>query len=128
MKKIILMMMCLAIAMTSYSNDNDELEVSGMFLSKSNVKFEVSIVNNDNSTVVVQTKSNVFAYRIKLKLGKDYIVKFIKDEIVKELYISADEPGYMQVDIDFKTTNAAQLCYSDKIDEYNLILLYRTDE
>ena len=128
MKKIILMMMCLAIAMTSYSNDNDELEVSGMFLSKSNVKFEVSIVNNDNSTVVVQTKSNVFAYRIKLKLGKDYIVKFIKDEIVKELYISADQPGYMQVDIDFKTTIAAQLCYSDKIDEYNLILLYRTDE
>ena len=128
MKKIILIMMCLAIAMTAYSSDKDELEVSGMFLSKSHVKFEVSIVNDDASTVVVQTKSNVFAYRIKLKIGKDYVVKFIKDGIVKELFIHASEPGYSQVDIDFKTDNAAQLCYSDKIDEYNLILLYKKDE
>jgi len=128
MKKVILMMMCLVIAMTAYSNDKDELEVAGMFLSKSHVKFQINIVNEDNSTVIVQTKSNVFSYRIKLKLGKEYVVKFMKDNIVKELYISADQPGYMQVDIDFKTDNAAQLCYSEQEDDYNLILLYKTDE
>jgi len=128
MKKILLIMMCLAIAIPSFSMKDNKLEVEGSFLYKSNVKFEISIVNIDNSTVVVQTKSNTFSYRIKLKIGNKYIVKFIKDDKVKELYINADKPGYMKVDVDFNTDAAAQLCYSEANDDYSLILLYKANE
>jgi len=127
MKKIILMMMCLAIAMTSYCKKEEELKLSGFFISESNVKFEVAIVNDDASRVVVQTKSSTFSYRIKLKLGKEYVIKFMKDGVVKELFVTADNPGLMEVDIDFKTEDAAQLCYSETQDDYNLTLLYKQD-
>lgn len=127
MKKIILMMMCLAIAMTSYCKKEEELKLSGFFISESNVKFEVAIVNDDASRIVVQTKSSTFSYRIKLKLGKEYVITFIKDGVVKELYVTADSPGLMEVDIDFETDDAAQLCYSETDDNYNLTLLYKQD-
>ena len=121
------MMMCLAIAMTSYCKKEEELKLSGFFISESNVKFEVAIVNDDASRVVVQTKSSTFSYRIKLKLGKEYVIKFMKDGVVKELFVTADNPGLMEVDIDFKTEDAAQLCYSETQDDYNLTLLYKQD-
>jgi len=125
MKNLMLIMMCMLLALPSFSsNDKENLELSGIFISKSNVKFEVAIVNDDASRVVVQTKSNTFAYKIKLKIGKEYVITFVKDGKVKELFVDANEPGYMQVDIDFATDNAAQLCYSDKHDDYHLILLY----
>jgi hypothetical protein len=128
MKKMIMIMMCLAIAMTSYSKGGDDkLEVAGYYLYESNVKFEVSIVNNDASKVVIQTRSSTFSYRIKLKIGAEYVIKFMKGDIVKELYITADGPGQMLVDVDFKTDSAAQLCYNKTDDEYNLTLLYKNE-
>jgi len=126
MKKIILMMMCIAIAMTSYSkNGDDELEVSGFYLDKTNVKFEVAIVNNDDSRIVVKTKSSTFSYKIKLKIGNEYVIKFMKGDVVKELFISAVGPGNMEVDVDFTSDSAAQLCYNEIKDDYNLTLLYK---
>lgn len=117
-------MMCIAIAIPSYSK-TDELEVSGSFISKSNIKFEIAIVNDDDSKVVIQTKSSTFKYNIKLKLGNKYLVRFIKDEVVKELYITADKSGLMEVDVDFTNTNAAQLCYNETRNDYHLTLLYQ---
>lgn len=126
MKKIILMMMCLAIAMTSYSkNGNDELEVSGFYLAETNVKFEVAILNKDDSRVVVKTKSSTFSYKIKLKIGKEYVITFMKGDITKKLFVTADGPGLMEVDVDFESDSAAQLCYDKKTDDYNLTLLYK---
>jgi hypothetical protein len=126
MKQIILMMMCLAIAMTSYSAKvKDKLEVSGYYLDKSNVKFEVAIVNNDASRVIVQTKSSIFSYRIQLKIGNEYVITFTKDGVTKELYVTADGPGLMEVDVDFKSDSAAQVCYNKTKDRYNLTLLYK---
>jgi len=124
MKKLILIMMCIAIAIPSYSK-TDELEVSGSFISKSNIKFEIAIVNDDDSKVVIQTKSSTFKYNIKLKLGNKYLVRFIKDEVVKELYITADKSGLMEVDVDFTNTNAAQLYYNETRNDYHLTLLYQ---
>jgi hypothetical protein len=124
MKKLILIMMCIAIAIPSYSK-TDELEVSGSFISKSNVRFEISIINDDNSKVVVQTKSSTFKYNIKLKLGNKYLVRFIKDDVVKELYVTADKGGLMEIDVDFTNENAAQLCYNETHDNYHLTLLYQ---
>jgi len=125
MKKIILMMMCIAIAMTSYSKGNDELEISGFYIAKTNVKFEVAIVNDDASRVVVQTKSSTFSYKIKLKIGKEYVITFIKGDVVKKLYVTADGPGNMEVDVDFESNDTAQLCYNEIEDDYNLTLLYK---
>lgn len=127
MKKVLTIMMCLAIAMTAYSNNTEELELSGFFVSKANVKFEVAIVNNDDSRVVVQTKSRTFSYRIKLKIGQKYVITFMKGNKVKELYVNANEPGLMEVDVDFKTDNAAQICYNETDDKYNLTLLYTNE-
>jgi len=125
MKKIILMMMCIAIAMTSYCKGEDELEVTGFYIAETNVKFEVAIVNNDASSVVVKTKSSTFSYRIKLKIGKEYVITFTKGDIVKKLYVTADGPGNMEVDVDFNSNSAAQLCYNEIEDDYNLTLLYK---
>ena len=121
-------MMCMVIAMTSYSKkSNDELEVSGFYIAKSNVKFEVAIVNDDASRVIVKTKSSTFAYKIKLKIGKEYVIKFMKGDVTKELYITADGSGNMEVDVDFESDSAAQLCYNEVKDDYNLILLYKNE-
>lgn len=121
-------MMCMVIAMTSYSKkSNDELEVSGFYIAKSNVKFEVAIVNDDASRVVVETKSSTFSYRIKLKIGAEYVITFRKGKKEKILYVTADGPGLMEVDVDFATDDAAQLCYSEPEDEYNLVLLYKNE-
>ena len=126
MKKYLLLMMCLVIAMASYSKKNTtELWLSGDYLATSNVKFEVAIVNDDASRVVVQTKSSTFSYRIKLKIGNDYVIKFMKGDKVKELYISADAPGMMELDVDFKTDSAAKVCYNEEADDYSLTLLYK---
>lgn len=123
-----MIVMAVLISMTSYSKKgNDELELKGFYLDKTNVKFEVAIVNNDASKVVVQTKSSTFSYRIKLKIGKEYVVKFMKGNKEKVLYITADGPGLMEVDVDFKSDNAAQLCYDTKTDDYNLTLLYKNE-
>jgi len=128
MKKIILMMMCIAIAMTSYcKGGDDELEVKGFYIAETNVKFEVAIVNNDDSRVVVKTKSSTFSYKIKLKIGNEYVIKFMKGDITKELYITADGPGNMEVDVDFNSDSAAQLCYNEIEDDYNLTLLYKNE-
>jgi hypothetical protein len=127
MKKMIMIVVCMLIALTSYSKDGEDLKLSGDFISTSNVKFEVAIVNNDASKVVVQTKSSTFSYRIKLKIGKEYVVKFSKGDKEKVLYVTADGPGLMEVDVDFKTDNAAQLCYDKTDDEYNLTLLYKNE-
>ena len=130
MKKIILMMMCIAIAMTSYSkkeSDNENLKLSGYYVATSNVVFEVAIVNDNDSRVVVETKSSKFFYRIKLKIGNEYVITFRKGKKEKVLYVTADGPGLMQVDVDFDTDDAAQLCYNENNDEYNLILLYKNE-
>ena len=127
MKKLILIMMCLAMVLPSFSIKEKTLRMSGQFLSTSNVKYEICIVNQDNSCVIVQTKSNIFSYRISLKLGQDYVIKFIKDDQVKEIFISAIEPGYMKLDVDFTNNNAAQLCYSDKLDDYHLNIIYQRE-
>lgn len=129
MKKVILILMCLAIALPSFSKKDDvkELHLTGDFIATSNVKFEVAIVNDDNSKVVVETKSSIFSYRIKLKIGNDYVIRFIKNGVIKELYVTADEPGLMEVDVDFKTDAAAQLCYNEKADDYSLTLLYKNE-
>lgn len=124
---MIMIMVCMLLALTSYSGNDEDLKLSGDFISTSNVKFEVAIVNNDASKVVVQTKSSTFSYRIKLKIGKEYVVKFSKGDKEKILYITADGPGLMEVDVDFKTDNAAQLCYDKTDDEYNLTLLYKNE-
>ena len=129
MKKTILMTMCLAIATASYcKRDNDELEVSGFYIAETNVKFEVAIVNDDNNPVVIKTKSSIFSYRIKLKIGNDYVITFMKGNVVKKLYVTADGPGLMEVDINFDSDSAAQMCYNETEDNYNLTLLYKTDE
>lgn len=128
MKKMIMIMVAMLISMTSFSKENgDDLKLSGDFISTSNVKFEVAIVNNDASKVVVQTKSSTFSYKIKLKIGNEYVIKFMKGDIVKELYVTADGPGNMEVDVDFESDTAAQLCYNEVKDDYNLILLYRNE-
>lgn len=129
MKKVILILMCLAIALPSFSKKDDveELHLAGDFISTSNVKFEVAIVNDDNSRIVVQTKSSIFSYRIKLKIGNEYVIRFMKNGIVKELYVTAEEPGLMEIDVDFNTNSAAQLCYNEKADDYNLTLLYKSE-
>lgn len=125
MKKFIFILMCTLFALPSFSGNGEDLKLSGDFISTSNVKFEVAIVNDDASRVVVQTKSSTFSYRIKLKLGKEYVIKFIKGDIVKELYVTADGPGLMEVDVDFNSDSAAQLCYNEIKDDYNLTLLYK---
>jgi hypothetical protein len=120
------MMMCIAIAMTSYSkNSDDELEVSGFYIAETNVKFEVAIVNDDASKIVVKTKSSTFSYKIKLKIGNEYVITFTKGDVTKQLYVTADGPGNMEVDVDFKSDDTAQLCYNEIEDDYNLILLYQ---
>ena len=125
MKKFILILVCALLALPSFSENGDDLKLSGDFISTSNVKFEVAIVNDDASRIVVQTKSSTFSYRIKLKIGKEYVIKFMKGDIVKELYITADGPGNMEVDVDFNSDNTAQLCYNKVKDDYNLTLLYK---
>ena len=126
MKKYLLLMMCLVIAMASYSKKSTkELWVSGDYIATKNVKFEVAIVNDDASRIVVQTKSSTFSYRIKLKIGNEYVIKFMKGDQIKELYITAEAPGTMELDVDFETENAAQVCYNEKADDYNLTLLYK---
>jgi len=128
MKKMIMIMMAVLISITSYSkNGDDNLEVSGFFISKSNIKFEVAIVNDDNSRVIIKTKSSTFSYKIKLKIGEDYVITFVKGDMIKKLYITATEPGLMEVDVDFNTDNAAQLCYDKTGDKYNLTLLYKNE-
>jgi hypothetical protein len=118
MKKYLLLMMCLVIAMTSYSKKSTkELWLSGDYIATKNVKFEVAIVNNDASRIVVQTKSSTFSYRIKLKIGNEYVIKFMKGDQIKELYITAEAPGTMELDVDFETENAAQVCYNKKADD-----------
>jgi len=126
MKKYLLLMMCIAIAMTSYSKKNTkELWLSGDYIATKNVKFEVAIVNNDASRIVVQTKSSTFSYRIKLKIGNEYVIKFMKGDQTKELYITAEAPGIMELDVDFETDNAAKVCYNEEADDYSLTLLYK---
>jgi hypothetical protein len=126
MKKYLLLMMCLVIAMASYSKKSTkELWVSGDYIATKNVKFEVAIVNDDASRIVVQTKSSTFSYRIRLKIGNEYVIKFMKGDQIKELYITAEAPGTMELDVDFETETAAQVCYNEKADDYNLTLLYK---
>lgn len=126
MKKYLLMMMCLVIATASYSkNKTEELWLSGDYISTSNVKFEVAIVNDDASRVIVQTKSSTFSYRIKLKIGNEYVIRFMKNNKVKELFITADVPGIMELDVDFETDAAAKVCYDEEYDDYSLTLLYQ---
>jgi hypothetical protein len=127
MKKLIMIVMCVLISMTSYSKGGDELKVKGFYIAETNVKFEVSIVKNDDSRIVVQTKSSTFSYKIALKIGKEYVIKFMKGDVVKYLYISADSPGNMEVDVDFNSDTAAQLCYNDVIDDYHLTLIYKSE-
>jgi hypothetical protein len=127
MKKLVMIMMAMLLSVVSYSKGEDELKLSGFYVSTSNVKFEVAIVNDDASRVVVETKSSVFSYRIKLKIGNEYVITFKKGNKEKVLYVTADGPGLMEVDVDFTTDSAAQLCYSEPEDEYNLVLLYKNE-
>jgi len=123
-----MIVLAVLISTVAYSSNDDKLEVVGYFIAEYNVKFEVAIVNNDASKVVIQTRSNTFAYRIRLKIGKEYVITFMKGDKVKKLFVTADGPGYMEVDVDFNTDDAAQLCYDESADDYALTLLYRKDE
>jgi hypothetical protein len=84
-------------------------------------------VNNDASRIVVKTKSSTFSYKIKLKLGNEYVIKFMKGDVVKELYITAVKPGIMELDVDFESDSAAQVCYDERKDNYNLTLIYASE-
>lgn len=127
MKKIILLLVVVLGLPALMQAELNSLYLSGYFVNESNVKYEVCMLNDDNSCVKIDTKQRLFSYKIKLKIGNKYVIRFIKDGVTKELYIDADEPGIQEVDIDFKTTNAAQLCYNGESDDYSLIILYKNE-
>jgi hypothetical protein len=122
MKKIILLL-AVVFSLPALTQAKD-LYLSGFFINESNVKYEVCILNNDDSCIKIDTKTKLFSYKIKLKIGNKYVIRFMKDGVTKELYIDADVPGIMELDVDFKSNSAAKVCYNKEADDYSLTLLY----
>lgn len=122
MRKLMTALLCIVISVASFAADtpvpDNTLTVSGFFMKKKNVSYEICLVNEDSTCTPLTLEKGVFQYSVDLEIGKEYVIRFTKDGQVKELYIIATEPGEMDLDVDFNNSNSAVLSFNVKENDY----------
>lgn len=123
MKKLILiitLILCVSITFATENPKVNTLEVKGFFLKKSNVSYDVCIINSDSSYTPVGSYKGLRTYELNLEVGKVYAVTFIKNNFVKTLYIEVDKAGTMELDVDFTSSYSGKLYYDKYSKKYKV--------
>ena len=99
------------------------LDLSGFFITKSNVHYEVYEYTEDCACTVVKSKTGIRSYKSSLEVGKEYLIVFTKDTLVKKLHIVVGAEGEMDLDIDFSVDYNAKIEYNKEKKSYELLTI-----
>ena len=122
MKKFLFALMCTVLSFATIAAQGPiltNLKISGHFLKKKNVSYEVCEIHSNMSRTVVEKGKGIFGYSFELELNKNYVITFTKDSLVKTLYVDVTKASKRDLDIDFNSTNCAKLTWDPEKYQYD---------
>lgn len=129
MKNAIIAFICTLLFMAVFSHTHAAtFELHGSFLGKSNVEYELYVLNDKGQYDTVEIKRGLFTYKVYLEVGKSYALRFKKGDIVKELLVEVDKSGELELHVDFKSTDSCKLYYDQKKNHYTRTPLRQKDK
>ena len=97
------------------------IKLEGYFLNASKVSYEI-YEDTGEDMILIKDKKTTFSYfREKLDINKNYLLVFRKEDRIKFLYLEARKSITISIDIDFKTTDNAQITYNKNRYEYRIL-------
>jgi len=128
MKKYLLALICTVLTVSTVSAGPvlTDLKIYGNFLNEKAVTYEVCEVNTDMSRTIVETRTKVFHYSIRLEVGTQYIITFTKDDKIKILYITVNQTGIAGLDVNFNSDCCAELKWHQDSHKYKTHILNKT--